>query len=100
MAPEMRLYHREPNKGAVVLVDDQMGKTWGCSLKKLPINAVASIAIPGQDIQDTPLYDTVVMPIRMRVTGPANKREIQAALQRVNARVTLARGHWYEVHAD
>ena len=89
MAPEMRLYHREPNKGAVVLVDDQMGKTWGCFTKKLPINAVASIAIPGQD-----------EPIRMRVTGPANKREIQAALQRVKAKVTLARGHWYEVHAD
>ena len=89
LAPTLRLYHREPNKGAVVLIDDQVGKTWACSVKKLPTGSVASISIPGQD-----------EPVRMRILGPANRKELQAALQRVKAKATFARGHWYEVHAD
>jgi hypothetical protein len=92
-APEMHVYHRDGDRqGPIVLVDDHIGKCWGCSEAPLQIGSIAERlrVVPGEE-----------MPICMRIVAPAVRAELLAALRRVNAPVVrLARGYWYEVHPD
>ena len=88
VVPELRIY-RDKNRGPVVCIDDNLGKTWACASVPLEIGSVAKLTLPDDSLAF------------MRIVAPADRAEIRSVLKRVNAPpITFQRGHWYEVHAD
>jgi hypothetical protein len=91
MVPTGRGY-RPKRGGPFMVVDQHMGKTWACAKVALPVGSLMETTIPTEEGKDAL--------VRMRVMRPAKKAELNAAAREFPEKVSLAKGHWYEVHAD
>jgi len=89
--PEGRGYRSKQNGGPFIAIDQHVGKTWACARIALPVGSVMETTVPAGEGE---------MTIRMRVVRPANRRELGAMTKKFQRPSPLAKGHWYEVHAD
>jgi hypothetical protein len=104
--PEMRCYHRRwqlDSMGPAFIVQDSFGKVWAAIDHKAQpgefheCEVPAMAKAPGEDWAYT---GDEFQKVRMRVIRPANRHELTQALKKSPRKITLTKGHWYEVATD